>query len=114
MLQQSEQRLMQEAYMYFHNTYPNMRGLFFRIKNEDHNRITGARNKATGVIPGVADSCLLVPGGNAIFIEFKIPCGKQSENQLDWEARVVTNGYKYYIIRSLDEFKHLCQTLDLL
>jgi len=97
--------------MHFHNTYIYLRGLFFRIKNEDHNRVTGARNKATGVIPGVADSCLLVPGGNAVFIEFKIPGGKQSEKQANWELTVTRVGYSYYIIHTLEEFQNLCRKL---
>lgn len=101
--------------MWFHNQYPYMRGLFFRIKNEDHNRITGARNKATGVVSGVADSCLLLPwgAGGAHFIEFKTPEGKQSEVQKKWQRSVEGIGYRYFIIRSLDEFKALCQQLDL-
>ena len=77
----SELRLQQICYMHFNNTYPNLRGLFFRIKNEGTNRISGAIGKATGIIPGVADSCLLVPNSKACFIEFKTPKGKQSEIQ---------------------------------
>jgi hypothetical protein len=98
--------------MYFWNNYPEMRGLFFRIKNEDHNAITGARNKATGVIPGVADSCLLWRG-TAVFIEFKTETGRQSEVQKAWSELVSVSGYQYFIIRTLDEFKSLCHQLGL-
>lgn len=113
----TEARLQQECYMWFHNTYISHRGLFFRIKNEDHNRITGARNKATGVVPGVADSCLLIPHSNSyqfggtVFIEFKSEKGKQSINQINWQRTVETVGCMYYIIRTKQEFIELCQIL---
>lgn len=112
MLSQSEARLQQECWMYFWNNYPEMRGLFFRIKNEDHNRIAGARNKATGVVSGVADSCLLWRG-TAIFIEFKTETGRQSNAQIVWQGIVTDSGYQYYIIRSLSGFIALCHQLGL-
>jgi hypothetical protein len=112
MTNETESRLQQSCYIFFHNTYPHLRGLFFKIKNEGTNRITGARDKATGLIAGVADFCLLL-NGTAIFIEFKTEQGKQSPIQRNWEQTVEAAGYKYYIIRTLNEFKELCQTLDL-
>src|SRR3990167_2375893 len=84
---------------------------FFRIKNEGTNRITGARDKASGVIPGVADSCLLVPGGKAVFIEFKTESGKQSPVQSDWQAKVQGAWFRYEVVRSLDEFQTLIANL---
>ena len=107
----SELRLQQECFMWFHNSYPHLRGLFFRIKNENTNRISGAIGKATGIIPGVADSCLLVPGLRAWFIEFKTPTGTQSQNQIDWQNRVELAGHHYKIIRTLEQFKELCRIL---
>jgi len=112
MTNELEARLQQECYMYFHNTYPNLRGLFFKIKNEGTNKITGARDKATGLIAGVADSCLLI-NRTAVFIEFKMGKGRQSENQIAWEKTVNAAGYKYVIVRTLHNFQMLCQALDL-
>ncbi len=109
----SELRLQQMAFIWFHNTYPYLRGLFFRIKNEGTNRISGAIGKATGIVPGVADSCLLVPNSNALFIEFKTPKGKESKTQIEWKFKITSAGHFYKIIRTLDEFKNLCQILDL-
>ena len=108
----SELRLQQNCFMWFHNTYPHLRGLFFRIKNENTNRISGAIGKATGIIPGVADSCLLLRGF-PYFIEFKTITWKQSSAQREWEAIVRKQACGYKIIKSLEEFKQLCQTLDL-
>jgi hypothetical protein len=87
-------------------TYPEKRGLFFKIKNEGTNRITGARDKATGVIPGVADTCL-IHEGKAYFFEFKTPTGIQSPVQKSWEKTIKTAGAEYYIVRSLELFQIL-------
>jgi len=107
---QSELRLQQECYLWFHNNYPSLRGLFFKIKNEGHNRITGAIDKATGLVPGVADMCFLRPaneGGGVFFIEFKTEIGRQSSNQKKWESKVKEAGYYYIIIRHEQDFRML-------
>lgn len=107
---ETELRLQQSCFVFHWNTYPNQRGLFFRIKNEGTNRISGARDKASGVIAGVADSCLLLPDGRGvIFIEFKLEKGNKSETQKLWEERISKHGYPYLIIRTLEDFKSLCK-----
>lgn len=106
----TESRLQQECFTYHWNTYPSQRGLFFRIKNEGTNKISGAMGKATGIIPGVADMCLLV-GKWAYFIEFKTEKGRQSKQQKEWEEKVNNNGCGYSIIRDLNEFKSLLESL---
>lgn len=111
MLTGTEARLQETCYIWFHNNYPRLRGLLFRIKNEGTNKISGARDKALGVVPGVADMCLLIPGRSAVFIEFKSKTGKQSKNQEAWQATILKAGYSYYLIRDLSTFKELCKTL---
>lgn len=108
-MNKTEARLQQECYMHFNNTYPRLRSLYFKIKNEGTNKITGALDKATGIIPGVADSLLLLPFESPIFIEFKTKEGRQSESQKKWEGIITAHGYKYYIIRTLEEFIELCK-----
>lgn len=106
----SEARLQEMCYIYLHNNYPAYRGLFFRIKNEGTNKISGARDKAMGVVPGVADMCLLHKG-TAVFIEFKSSTGKQSYFQREWDDKVTRAGYRYFIINDFETFKHLCHSL---
>jgi hypothetical protein len=103
-MNESEARIIQSCYIWHHNSFPEKRGLFFKIKNEGTNAITGMRDKSTGLIPGVADSCLLHEG-KAYFIEFKTEIGKQSDKQKNWQAQIEADGHKYFICRSLDEFK---------
>jgi hypothetical protein len=40
-------------------------------------------------------------------VEFKTEVGKQSPAQIQWQAKVEAQGYKYVVIRSLEEFKKL-------
>jgi len=62
-----------------------------------------------GVVPGVADMMYLSDTG-LIAIEFKTITGKQSEVQKRWQETIEAAGYRYYIIRSFEQFK---QTLNL-
>jgi hypothetical protein len=89
-----------------------MRGLLFRIKNEGTNKISGARDKALGVVAGVADMCLLV-NNTAVFIEFKTLTGIQSLSQKEWENKIKQAGYNYYLINSFEKFFDICQELVL-
>lgn len=71
--------------------------------NTPKNAIDGARLKAMGMVSGVADMTLLYKG-RAYFLEFKIPIGKQSDKQKEWEQLIISQGFRYVIIRSIDDF----------
>jgi hypothetical protein len=62
-----------------------------------------------GVVPGVADMMYLSDTG-LIAIEFKTITGRQSDVQKRWQAVIEAAGYRYYIIRSFEQFK---ETLNL-
>jgi hypothetical protein len=62
-----------------------------------------------GVVPGVADMMYLSDTG-LIAIEFKTITGRQSEVQKRWQETIEAAGYRYYIIRSFEQFK---ETLNL-
>lgn len=102
--------------VWFNNTYPQYRGLFFCVPNENARsadlahkdaRIIGAMRRSMGVVSGVSDTLLLLPrkGYHAACIEFKTETGKQSERQVQWQTLVESKGYYYCIIRSLEDFK---------
>lgn len=69
-------------------------------------RIEAAIMKAEGQVSGVADLILLHPNSryHALCIEMKTEKGKQSPNQEIWQAHIEQYGYKYIIVRSLDQF----------
>ena len=57
-----------------------------------------------GVVAGVADMMYLSDTG-LIAIEFKTITGRQSDVQKRWQETIEAAGYRYYIIRSFEQFK---------
>lgn len=110
-MRQEEHRIQCAIVKWFYYAYPQYRGgLFFAIPNGGHRNIQTARAlKAEGVTSGVSDLLLLVPKReyHGLCVEVKTPVGRQSENQKSWQQAIEAQGYKYSIVRSLDEFVEL-------
>ena len=101
----SENRIQQECYMWFHNTYPEYRGLLFAVPNGGaRSAIEGKLFKQTGVVAGVSDMLLMVNLETYCF-ELKNKFGTQSSKQIEWQRKVEREGFKYYIVKSLSQFK---------
>lgn len=106
-----EGKIQASCYQYFWNTYPQYRGLYFAVPNEnnraDSNAITGAIRRSMGVYHGVSDTILLLPRGgfHALLIEYKDEKGKQSDYQKAWQRLVESYGYRYEVCRSLEQFQ---------
>lgn len=87
-------------------------------------KATGARLKAEGVKAGIADLFLPVPVTHVerhsglshhgielaatkfyhgLYIEVKTRTGRQTKEQREFESAMVDNGYKYKIVRSMQE-----------
>lgn len=90
---------------------PNEQGLLFLNLNNPRSRSNGYFLKGIGLTAGVADMTYLSPKG-AVFLEFKTPKGKQSLSQKWWQERVESVGYKYVVIRSIEEFQNLLNKLS--
>lgn len=106
---QSEDALQQKCYLWFHNTFPNLRGLFFAVPNGGHRDAREAKRlNLTGVVSGVSDTIFLYRS-RAYFIEFKRddPKAVQSKKQEDWQELVERQGFEYFIVRTLEDFKRL-------
>jgi len=136
-MEAGEDRLQAEAYQWFHNTYPELRGLLnYNLNNVTPilpsdarailkkfgilERVFGMIKKAAGYFGMVAKAMGLQAGrsdmvlylkGKAFMIEWKTPKGKQQGKQKDWQELIEKQGFSYFIVRSLDEFKTLIQTL---
>lgn len=72
--------------------------LFFHVKND-----VGVRRghffydlKPLGVLPGVADFCIVKPG-KVVFLEIKKKKGKLSENQKNFLNSVKNLGHEAYV-----------------
>lgn len=102
----SEDKIHQDCYVWFHNTYPHLRGLLCYNLNNSKNKIDGARNKAKGLIAGRSDMVFYYYG-NAYMIEFKNEEGTQSPGQREWQTLITAQGFQYHICRSLAEFQTL-------
>lgn len=105
----SEDRIQQEAIMWFRNTYGlkhhNPRCVMFSVPNSGENQKEQMKKIATGLLPGVSDTILVLPN-KVIFCEFKDAKGRQSDKQIDFENRVTALGFEYWIIRNLEDFKN--------
>jgi hypothetical protein len=104
----SEDKIQQEIVMWYRNTYclkhHNPRNIIFSVPNDSKNAVEQMRKIATGLYAGVSD-LIMIHFGKVYFIELKTEIGKQSEKQKDFQTIVENQGFKYYLIRSLKEFK---------
>ena len=110
-MRQEEHRIQCAIVKWFYYAYPQYRGgCMFAVPNGGHRNIQTARSlKAEGVTSGVSDLLLLVPKReyHGLCVEVKTPVGRQSENQKNWQRIIEAQGYRYEIVRSLDEFVEL-------
>jgi hypothetical protein len=108
-----EGRIQSSCVAWFWNTYPQYRELYFCVPNEnareDSNASTGAIRRSMGVVKGVSDTILFLARGkyHALCVEFKTDVGRQSDAQRLWQSKVEAQGYRYEVVRSLEEFKKL-------
>lgn len=112
-MNREEAKIQSECFIWYNNTYclkfHEPRGLMFSVPNElgGKNAISTALAKSTGLMSGVSDTIVILPNGRLIFVEFKTSKGVQSKSQKEFEQRVTSHGYGYYIVRSFEEFKEL-------
>lgn len=108
---QEESRLQSRCFQWCWNEFPETRRLLFHVENErtDGNKIDGARRVAMGLIAGVSDLILLMPRGrwHGLCIEMKTPIGSQKERQKEWQRLVESQGYRYEIVRTEEDFQNL-------
>lgn len=102
----TEDQLQQIIVTYYRNNYQiNRKGLIFSIPNGGARNVIEAKKlKATGTLSGVSDLIVITENGELIFFELKIEKGIQSETQKDFESRVIELGYRYELVRSLEDF----------
>ena len=64
---------------------------------------TGAKLKAMGLMPGLADLLVMIPRG-CVWLELKTPTGRQSAMQKAFQIMVSKlAGHSYHLCRSLDD-----------
>lgn len=103
-----EHRIQCACVNWFRLQYPTLASALFAVPNGGRrDRVSGAKLKAEGVLPGVSDLLLLVARDwcHGLLIEMKTAKGKQSPAQRDWQREMESRGYRYIICRSFDDFK---------
>jgi len=100
---QSEIKLQSECFLWHWNSRPAERGLLCYNLNNSANKIQGNQNKALGLIKGRSDM-VYYKNGTAIMLEFKTETGTQSPEQKRWQLLIESQGFRYVIIRTLNDF----------
>ena len=104
-MEQTEGRLQQTIFTRHWNQHPKERRMLFAINNNSVNRIKGAQMKSIGVVSGVSDMIYLNPRtGQPQFLELKLPHGRQSPNQIEFQSIVESMGFEYHIIKTIEDF----------
>jgi len=90
--------------------------LVFSCPNEimGHARTKGglarmARFKRMGLMHGVADLIALLPGGKCLFMEVKTDKGRQSDHQKTFQTAAHALGFRYDIVKSIDQVKAIIE-----
>jgi hypothetical protein len=83
----------------------------FTVNNNAPNAYAGSVMKAMGVVAGVSDMIWLSPTG-AVMLEFKANKGKQSLSQKWWQSVVEAVGYKYVVIRNIEDFQRVVASVE--
>lgn len=107
----SEDQLQAIIYQWFHNNFPNLRGLLFAVPNGGwRNPREAQKLKATGTVAGVAD-LLFIYRGRIYCFELKTPTGTQQKVQKQWQLIVENQGVDYFVVRSLEQFQNMLQNI---
>lgn len=87
-------------------------GILFHVPNEGkRSRLEAASLRAMGVVAGVADLVLVLRGGRSVFIELKAEAGDLSPSQRDFRHNAIALGSAYFVIRSVEAFRLLVQSM---
>lgn len=106
----TESAIQQSAVIWFNNNYclkhQNPRCLIFSVPNEGSSAKEQMRKKQIGMLAGVSDTIVVLPSV-VLFVEFKDATGRQRPNQLEFQQRIELLGFRYHIVRSLEEFQEI-------
>ena len=93
---------------WFRDRYPDLAPVFFAIPaGGKRDKVTAARLKAEGALPGVPDLLLASPrGGRAgLFLELKTAVGSVSKAQRERQAALAAQGYAVEVAKGYEAAK---------
>jgi len=97
-----EERLQIQFYTYFHNTYPEYRGLLVYNLNNPRNAIDGHSAKLMGLRKSRPDMELYWKG-KVYLLELKTPRTKPNQDQLDYHEKLRAEGFDVTVARTFEE-----------
>lgn len=97
-----EEKLQIKFYTYFHNTYPEYRGLLVYNLNNPRNAIDGHSAKLMGLRKSRPDMELYWKG-SVHLLELKIPSTNPNQDQLDYHEMLRGEGLNVTVARTFDE-----------
>jgi len=105
----SEDKIQQEIFIWYHNNFCTTKNepkhIIFSVPNGGYRTKSEAMKlKGTGLVAGVSD-LIIVTDKEVVFVEVKNEKGTQSDNQKIFENKIKNLGYRYILVRSLEEFK---------
>lgn len=109
-LDYSEAHLQSECVKWHNKNYPDERHRLFMVYNNPKNKAHAAVLLGMGLKAGVSDLIYLLDG-TVVFIEMKLPKKRQSPDQKEFEAMVISLGFQYYIIDNQLDFEKLIRSL---
>ncbi len=114
-MEKTEGKIQQEIVSWFNNSFclahHNPRSLILSIPNGGERNVQEAmKSRATGEYAGASD-LLVIHFGKVIFVEVKDEKGTQKPKQIEFQKHVESMGFPYYIVRSLEEFKELINSI---
>lgn len=99
----SEDKIQELCIRWFNIQYPNLARVLCYNLNNPRSKVSGARDKRMGLQKGRSDLVLYL-NSTAYMIEMKTEKGKQSPSQKEWQKEIEAQGFRYYIVRSVDQF----------
>lgn len=88
--------------------------LIFHVPNERRGSFGAiAHFKRMGVRNGVADYLAFAPGRLPVAIELKDDDGDQRDDQIKFQRHWERLGYLYFLVRTLEDFQRIVQSLTL-
>lgn len=102
----TEHDIQKSIVRFFRKTYPNY--IIFSTNNEAC--YNNSYFLESGVLQGVSDLVIVLPN-KVLFVELKTQKGVQSKNQKEFQSKLITLGYDYFLVRSLSEFQELINSI---
>lgn len=104
----TESKIQQSMVIWYRNNFclkhHNPRHAIFSIPNESKSKMETLNKMAIGMMPGASD-LLIVRPDEVIFVEVKTEIGRQSDKQKEFQSVVESLGFRYILVRSLEDFK---------